>query len=154
MHCLNRKNVTVIMSQYQLDLFLAIQKREGVRNVYCITSSSMENKVRNRLMECKGLCVYDAGFENSKLSYRVARSTIKRVKLFLLESGVSANDVFWSANDEHQVDQCVYNIVKFSEVNLIEDGLGSYVTHKVMKYNCGVYSIARRVAQILLYFPY
>lgn len=149
-----KKNIVVILSQYQFQLFLMIQKQKEIKNVYYIAPSRLKEVIAGSAEGYMGVYFYDSGCEGEKITFRVARKIIKNLKEFLNAQQFSKEDTMWTGNDENQIDQCVYNIVRFEFVNFIEDGIGSYVSHRLMKYNYGALNLLRKAMQVVFYFPY
>mgnify|MGYP001252650577 FL=1 len=146
-----QKVLAVIISQYQLELFLQANANCKLDQVYYITSRFLVDRIKV-FAASSSILIFDD--KPSKISFIKARREINGIKRFIKDKGISEDDLLWIANDEHQIDQCVYNLVGFKHVNMLEDGLGSYIKHKLFKYDNGFIFIAKKVKQIVNYFPY
>ena len=147
------KNIVVIQSKYQLDLFVAIKKIKDIENIYCVIPTRMKTYIKS-YMGFSSVVIYDSSLDSRCNRFIRSRKEIKALKKYVVNYEVSSKDVLWIANDENQIDQCLYNIVKFENVKFFEDGIGSYLCTKFMNYNRGWIYILKRIKTYIYYFPY
>lgn len=146
-----QKNIVIILSSYQLKVFLKVVEKKNLHGFICITSYSLLGLVKDSNFFSIVYC-YD-NFLGS-LNIFPARKIVRNLKCFLNKYKFNGNDVLWTANDEHPIDQCVKNLIGFENIIFFEDGIGSYITSKLFNYNKGFFSILIKLRKFFFYFPY
>lgn len=145
------KNVVVVLTKYQLDMFLKAKKHADLNEIFFIVPKSLSSHL-NKIEGVNESYIYD--FPKRYISFYRARALIKEAKEIIRVCNLSNNDKFWIANDCNPLVQIINSIVKFKRVYLIEDGIGSYVKHKFMGYDKGTISFLKTLKLLLYFFPY
>lgn len=142
------RNIAVLLTRFQYQLFSEICEKEEISNLIIITPKHIYESNKEYL---KNGVVLTYEHLPRYLTFHNARKLIAETKSLVEEYDFDSNDKLWVANFANAFVQILFNLVKFHHVNLIEDGLGSYVHASLWR--DGLISTLRKIKKCAYYFP-